>query len=335
MLTEFAFTPSIFDEDAHEDKDAWRDQLRELISSMFPRTSVWPIVVSDLYAGSWSSHILPYVERIQDHVAKKYCQGLLTNMERMLVVRPDCREWPGDDDVAWSREAVATHQIEPIDRIISVGTTKQAMAAEFSLIRSIDEVLDGGFWRGIESDASPKMVIGDQVNLLRKLCLHSEWVAVINPHGFGSEQDFSLHLLQTAFRRPAKFGPIHIELHAESPDVTDPVERKTRQERVAFNMGRKIEGSLKAPHKVELYFWPKLLDRVVVAGNFVKESDGTIRKSPRWGVSMNHVARGSEPNAPTTEWKLLRRDSLTEWFRKFVAEEAAGKPAAVGINPRT
>lgn len=132
----------------------------------------------------------------------------------------------------------------------------------------------------------------------------------------------------------ASFGPIHIELHAEAPDVTDLVERNIRQERVAYNMGRKIEGSLKAPHKVELCFWPKLLDRVVVAGNFVKESDGTIRKSPRWGVSMNHVARGSEPNIPPTEWKLLRRDSLTEWFRKFVSEDAASKPSAVIISPR-
>lgn len=334
MLTEFAFTPSIFDEDAHEDKEAWRDQLRELNSSMFPRTSAWPIVVSDLYAGSWSSHILPYVERIQDHVAKKHCQGLLTNMERMLVVRPDCRDWPNDNDVAWSREAVATHLIEPIDRIVSVVSTKQAMAGEFSLIRSIDEVMDAGFWQGIKSGASPRMMISEQVILLRKLCLHSEWVAIINAHGFGSEQDFSLQLLETAFRRPASFGPIHIELHAEAPGVTDLVERNTRQERVADSMARKIERNLKSPHKAELYFWPKLLDRVLVAGTFVKESDGTIRKSPRWGVSMNHVARGSDPNAPPTEWKLLRRESLNEWFSKFVAEDAAGKPAAVCITPR-
>ncbi|MFM8479293.1 MAG: hypothetical protein ACKOEO_26185 [Planctomycetaceae bacterium] len=334
MLTEFAFTPSIFDEDAHEDKDAWRDQLRELNSSMFPRTSVWPIVVSNLYAGSWSSHVRRYVERMQDHVAKRYCQSLLTNMERMLVVRPDCRDWPNDDDVEWSREAVAAHQQEPIERIISTGATRRALVSDFNMIRSIDEVMDAGFWRGIESDASPRMVIAEQVKLLRKLCLHSEWIAVINAHGFGSEQDFSLQLLETAFRRPPGYGPIHGELHAEAPDVSDVAERSARQERVAFNMTRNIERSLKAPHKVDLYFWPKLLDRVIVAGNFVKESDGTTRKRPRWGVSMNHVARGSEPNIPPTEWKLLRPESLNEWFRNFVAEDAAGKSPAINVNTR-
>jgi hypothetical protein len=30
MLAEFAFTPSIFDETAHADSEAWREQLREL-----------------------------------------------------------------------------------------------------------------------------------------------------------------------------------------------------------------------------------------------------------------------------------------------------------------
>ncbi len=208
------------------------------------------------------------------------------------------------------------------------------MVSDFNMIRSIDEVMDAGFWRGIESDASPRMVIAEQVKLLRKLCLHSEWIAVINAHGFGSEQDFSLQLLETAFRRPSSFGPIHVELHSEAPDVVDPIQRRASEEKQADNMRPKIQRFLKTPHKVDLYFWPKLLDRVIVAGNFVKESGGTTRKRPRWGVSMNHVARGSEPNIPPTEWKLLRPESLNDWFRKFVAEDAAGKSPAINVNTR-
>jgi len=334
MLSEFAFTPAIFDEAAHDDKEAWGEQLRELTSAIFPRTSVGPVVISDLYAGSWSQHIVSYIEKISDHRARKYCQSLLTNMHRMLVKRPVCGVWPSEDDAAWCREAIATHAVEPIDRIISVRKTKDSQNENFSIVRCIDEVEDGGFWRGINADASPRMVIAEQVDLLRKLCLHSDWIAVINAHGFSSEQDFSLHLLEAAFWRPPGFGPIHVELHAEAPYVSDVVERKVRQERVALNMARNIERSLKAPHKVDLCFWPKLLDRVIVAGNFAKESDGTIRKRPRWGVSMNHVARGSEPNIPPTEWKLLRAESLNDWFRKFVAEDAAGKSPAINVNTR-
>jgi len=46
------------------------------------------------------------------------------------------------------------------------------------------------------------------------------------------------------------------------------------------------------------------------------------------------VARGSEPNIPPTEWKLLRPESLNDWFRKFVAEDAVGKSPAINVNPR-
>lgn len=325
MLTEFAFTPSIFDVDAHEDKEAWRDQIRGLIPRMFPPTSVWPIVVSDLYDGSWSSHVVPYVESIQDHRAKKYCQDMLTIMKRMLVKRPDCGDWP-NDDVAWCREAVATHEIEPIERIVSIKSTKETMAKECSLIRSIEEVEDAGFWRGIDSDASPRMVIAEQVGLLRKLCLHSEWIALINPYGFLNEQDFSLGLLELALKRHSSFGCIDVELHAQAPDVTDLVEKQDRKERIASSLEGKIQPMLTGGHSVELYFWPKLLDRILVAGNYVQVSGGDCRKSPRWGVSMSHVALYDNPDASPTEWKLLRRERLNDWFNKFVAEDAADKP---------
>jgi hypothetical protein len=49
---------------------------------------------------------------------------------------------------------------------------------------------------------------------------------------------------------------------------------------------------------------------------------------------MNHVARGSEPNIPPTEWKLLRPESLDDWFREFVAEDAVGKSPAISVKPR-
>lgn len=331
MLSEFAFTPSIFDEDAHDDKEAWGEQLRELTSAIFPRTSVWPVVISDLYAGSWSSHIVPYIEKIDDHRAKKYCQGLLTNMKRMLVVRPECGDWPSEDDAAWCREAIATHAVETIDRIISVRRTKDSPGDDFSIVRCIDEVEDGGFWRDINADASPRMVIAEQVQLLRKLCLHSEWVALINPYGFGNEQDFTIQLTGLAMQRNTNFGKLTIELHANQPDDTNRVEQARKQQNVTNNVVRLITPKVTTGNVAELYFWPKLLDRIIVAGNYVKQSGGIMRKSPRWGASMSHVAHGNDPDAAPTEWKLLRRDALDRWFREYVAENASGKPAPTQI----
>jgi hypothetical protein len=331
MLSEFAITPAIFDEDEHDDKEAWREQLRELTSAIFPKTSAWPIVISDLHNGAWSSHIVPYINRMSDHRAKKYCQGLLTNMQRMLVVRPDCHTWPGEDDAAWCQEAIATHAIEPIDRIISVKKTKQLSADAFSIVRCIDEVEEGGFWRDIRSDASPRMVIAEQVQLLRKLCLHSNWVALINPYGFLNEQDFTIQLTALAMQRNARFGKLNLELHANMPEGNDDAECEVKKQNVTSNMRRKLTPKVTRDNRIELYFWPKLLDRIIVAGNYVTQSGGIERKSPRWGASMSHVAHGNDPNAAPTEWKLLGREALDRWFREYCLENIQDKPLPVQL----
>lgn len=333
MLTEFAFTPSIFDEDAHEDKEAWRDQLKELGRNMFPRVTAWPVVVSDLYAGSWSQVVDQTVKGIKDQRARMLCEGLFQNMRKVLVSRPACSDWP-DEDISWGREAIASNNTESIDRIVSNTATRAVLSPEFEQIRSLDEVEDGGFWRGIASDAAPKMVIADQVQLLRKLCLHSEWIALINPHTSTNETDFALELLRNAFSRPTGFASVAIELHTQEPqNFSDEADREARIRNVTLNVARQVRTRLKASQSVSLYFWPRILERRIIAGAYTLDSDGIQQKSPRWGVSMNHVARGSDPNADPTNWSLLRREELDTWFRKYVQEDAANKSASTLIRP--
>lgn len=321
MLTEFAFTPSIFDEDAHDDIDVWRDQLKELGRNMFPRVSAWPVVISDLYSGSWSQIADQTVKLIKDQRARVLCEGILQNMRKMLVTRPVCGDWP-DEDVAWGREAIASHRIEVIERIVANSSTKTALREEFTMIRSLDEVEEGGFWRGIASDASPRMIIGEQIGLLKKLWMHSEWIALINPFSCGNEQDFTLDLIKVAFGRAAGFGSPQFELHGQD-------------DKKWVNIATQVRNCLSPGHTVEIYHWPKLLDRLVLAGTLSSESDGSKKKSVRWGVSMSHVAHGAEPNVPPTEWKLLRTEALDYWFRKYVKEDAPAKPTPTLIVPLT
>lgn len=328
MLTEFALTPSIFDEAAHEDKEAWRDQLRELIHGMFPRASAWPILVSDLHAGAWSSHVIPYVQQIQDHRARKYCQDILTNMKRMLVARPECGEWPGDDDIAWCLEAVASNEDEPIERILTVRSTKEpaAKSLDSTPIRTINEVEGAGFWSGINSEASPRRDLAEQVNLLHKICVHSKWVALLNPYGLGNEQNFTLELLDVAFRRNSKFGSVHFEVHTREPDEDDKDEKAKKLCRIGNDFLTKIKPREFGSSTVELYFWPVMQERIFIAGDFSIGANGRTKR-PRWGVSMSHVARKGDPQRGANEWKLLSQSALDDWFREFVFERANEKPA--------
>ena len=321
MLTEFAFTPSIFDEDAHEDKEAWRDQLKELGRNMFPRVSAWPVVVSDLYAGSWSQIADQTVKLIKDERARVLCEGILQNMRKTLVNRPVCGEWPAED-IGWGREAIASDKNEAIERIVANSSTRTALLGESTMIRSLDEVENGGFWRGIATDASPRMIIHEQISLLKKLWMHSEWIALINPFSCGNEQDFALELIDVAFGRSTDFGQPQFELHGQD-------------DKKWVNIVNQVTGRLSSGQTVNMYHWPKLLDRMVLAGTFSLESDGARKKNVRWGVAMSHVAHGSEPNAPPTEWKLLRTEPLDYWFRKYVKEDAAIKPTPIPITPVT
>jgi hypothetical protein len=223
MLAEFALTPSIFDETAQSDRDAWRDQLRELGLNMFPKTAAWPVMISNLYGGSWQSVALAVVRAINDAKARLLCQNLLENAAKTLVYRPAHGDWPGEDAVTWGREAIGSNQGEPIERILACKPAYEVLSQECRFIRCIDEVQDSGFWRDVSSSWSQTMRIADQIRAVRKLCLHSEFLCLVTPHIYGGsddETDFTLALVRSALQRPSDYLATEIEIHTEAPGNT-------------------------------------------------------------------------------------------------------------------
>ena len=172
---------------------------------MFPNVSAWPVMVSNLHSGSWQKTALQMISGVKDHRAKKRCQELLQNASRRLVSRPACCDWP-DDDFAWGREAVESHAAEPINRILMTGAGHEILGKRYKSVRRLDEVQDAGFWRGIAADASPPMKISDQVAMLRKICVHSEFLCLITPYiqgGGNDETDFAVELVRSALKSSA------------------------------------------------------------------------------------------------------------------------------------
>jgi hypothetical protein len=170
MLAEFSFTRSIFDKTAHNDPDVWRDQLRELGTNMFPRTAAWPVLVSNLYDASWHHVAVSIAEAITDPRSRRLCQDLLESATTALVGRPIAvADWPGDDSLAWGREAIASNVLETIDRIVACNTAHAQLREKCPEVRCIDEVQDGGFWVGITSQWPQSMRIEDQIDAVRKL----------------------------------------------------------------------------------------------------------------------------------------------------------------------
>lgn len=333
MMAEFALTPSIFDETAHPDVDAWREQIRTLGFELFPRTGVWPVLISNLYAGGWIHPAERFVEEIQDHKAKALCRDLFTKIKGQLVDRPVHLDWP-TSELEWGREAIESHKLEAIDRILTSNQIHTTLQQELKEIRCITEVPDAGFWSGIESARPIPMRIADQVQTLRKICLHSEFLCLVTPYIGGTEDDetaFAIDLLKCVLDRDGRFHEVEIEIHTEGPDVPPASSSYPNYcSNKVSNITTSLRTALSSGQSVDVYFWPKLLDRVIVGGT--KADDSQNPRRPRWGMAMSHIARKPDErkaNSPPTNWSLLGRTSIREWFDRYC------KPGIQGFLPQT
>jgi hypothetical protein len=328
MLTEFALTPSVFDDEANTDPQAWREQIRELGLNMFPRVSAWPVMVCNLFEGGWHAIAFQTVSRIKDATLRTMCEDLLRRAADAAVRRPACLDWP-TDDIEWAHEALASHQIEPIERIVAADATRTAIAAEGQSVRSINEVLDGGFWHEVSAEATPAMRIVDQINTLHKICLHADFLCLVTKDIYGGdddETDFAIALLRSALSRPAGFAEPDIEIHTEGPRDPSAHDYAARVSTLAANILLSLGSALQPGQQVRLVIWPKLLDRVLVTGLHTQDANGNIVRSPRWGVAMNHIARAGDARKaiPPTTWTLMKKDNLRQRFDLYCAPGVSG-----------
>ena len=287
---------------------------------MFPRTAAWPVMVANLYDGSWHSIAMKTAKAINESKARILCEGILENISKTLVHRPIAgADWPVDD-LAWCREALSSHAVEPIDRIVSCRAVQDALAPEGHPVRCIDEVYAGGFWRDISSQWAQPQNIRSQIQAIRKLTLHAEFICLITPYVRGTEDDetdFALELIRSALRRPNGFRPVETEVHTEGPDNPTSADFAQRLRKSAFNTTASLLSVLQTGQSVRLVLWPpRLLDRYLIAGIYTETSGGTRQRSPRWGIAMNHIARRVDDREakPPTSWSLMPRRQLGDVF---------------------
>lgn len=332
MLAEFALIPCVFDEQANPDKEAWLEQLTHLGANMFPRMEATSgVVVSNLYSGSWHRHALQVAEAVKHPAAKRRCQDILTQAKDVLVDRPAVSDWPWDD-TAWAREAISSCKDEPIERIVASAETREKLRSEGTRLRTINEVLDSGFWHGL-GPGLLRARIDDQVMALRKVCLHSHFLCLITPYIFGGgndEADFALELIKKTTDRPKGFSSPVIEIHAmfEIP----PTERE-RWKRQACGIAKYFQKSLQSSQLVKLVLWPRVKDkdRRIIAGVVTEDSAGRRLRSPRWAISMTHVAYANEATE-YSHFNLMSRDELDLWFNKYCREGVQGYSLAGTIS---
>jgi len=316
MLAEIAFTPAIFDDTLQSNAEEWSEQIRELGAAMFPKTAACPVVVSNLYHGSWQHEAAEIIKAIANPNDRVRCQSLLDKIDRAFVSRPSKLEWPTNED-GWGKVAIASHADVPMDRIVFTDSCHGRLIGECEEIRSLGEVTDAGFWHGVPRDGSPRFDIAYQVGLLRALTMHSQFLWFASPHVRGTnddETDFAIALIRKAFDRPTSFSKVVVEVHAEAPDRPNNADFASRLSKLQGNLATRLREALRSGESVQVVMWPKLLDRVVIGGTHSALSGGGKATSPRWGVYLGHVARRVDPpSIPPTGWHILMPNAIRRW----------------------
>lgn len=325
MLTEFAFTPSIFDEAIQPDPDAWSYQLERLADKMFPQGYAWPVIIANLHAGDWKGEAGREIQRISDKNMRAKAMSLLTMMEKVLVDRPMKLDWP-DDQAGWCMEAIESAKSEPIERIVACRFAIDEASPVFRAVRCLSEVGDRGFWNGIPVNDSPEMDMAVQVPLLRKFCVHAGFICLITPHingGEDDETDFAVALMRSAMNSQVASKKPSFEIHTDGPRDArhgDPLIAK-----YANAISVKVARDLGPGFDYVLTLWPKTLHRHIIAGDITFDASGRPVKKPRWAVSMNHVARRGDQNRKLmpADWKLLRNERMRYLSNEFCAPSPA------------
>jgi len=120
MLSEFALTPTLFDEDAHPDQAAWEQEIRSLAYCLFPgRGYPSPVILANLWSGEWENDVRRRIGRIKVPSVRLLSQTLLTKFREIMIPRPRVAGKCPEDGEGWGREALESSNQIPLPKIFS------------------------------------------------------------------------------------------------------------------------------------------------------------------------------------------------------------------------
>ncbi len=306
MYTEIAFTPHIFDEDCNTDNEKWYLGIYNLGQGLLPKTAAEPIILSDIYGGSCLNEAVANISRIKDHRVRVLAQSCAQKMSKLSVIRPSESDWPQSEQ-DWLGECENSFVNFPMGRVLISNSHHQHIITQMPAFSIYDPADDqSGFWNDIQSQGRVNMNLDDQVNLLRPICVHADYIAIKSPQIRGGSDDetvFAARIIQSALNRPTNYPEIKvIEFHLDD-------QHNSNHDNSVINiiqLVRRITAKSNTGLKINFYFWPHYTDRELVAGLL---KNGI--KSPRWGISMNHIARPADTSGSTT-WNIIAQKNLDD-----------------------
>lgn len=298
MLTEFGLTPQIFD--ANTADANWRKHLLGLAHGIFPRdrTQPVPVIVANFQAGRWFAEAVSIIKGIRSMEKRIDAEKLLTKLKDIVVDRPAVGTLP-TSEAKWLEEAFASHRTAPFTRLLATNGASNGMTDPGEILRRFAEVDIEEFRDGLlPSHEEVRPVLGEQIKALSSLCLHASFLAFASPYmrdDRGDDLAFTVGLMRQAICRPKSFSrPVVLDVHTEARSSPGSSDFATVLEREADHIWGKLPAEIRGTGVVRLFMWPRLFERVLIAGTSARCDKGQLRLRARWAVKFSHVARPSD-----------------------------------------
>ncbi|MFH1614298.1 MAG: hypothetical protein ABIG61_04335 [Planctomycetota bacterium] len=334
MLTEYALTPHVFDDEHNSNNPQWLEQLRAFGNRLLPvdQEQTFNTVISNLYSGSWyESNFLQIINSLEERQktlhSKLHALDLLKQMrpriERHLIVRPAVKEDYPLKEEDWHAEAVLTNARTtlPIHRI--VGSSKLKVENNGYRLDQINN--NDRFWDRIADRQWLEAKVETQVNYIKKMCSFYSFIGIASPHlsclGSGRDLNFAIALIKSALDREHGLGAVQrLDLHTQGP-YTGESERNTFAQNVMRRLQQEFDNKASL---INLYLWPSLLERHLMFG----KATGGEKPNTVWAISATHFARPDSdgPNQDPATFTLLPTSLSSKVASRYYSPNPNRKP---------
>jgi hypothetical protein len=129
------------------------------------------------------------------------------------------------------------------------------------------DALQWGHDSGVVEDVGMPTGKASQVEVLPKLCVHSDFICLINPYVLGGnsgEIDFVAIVVASALGLPDGFSMVECEIHTALPRPGSRVPLEDAVKNGRSNIESTLRSVCPRATALGLHFWPNLIERILV-----------------------------------------------------------------------
>lgn len=326
MLAEFFLTPDVFLGSAED--------LNRLRECLFPINGNHVPVICQFDKERWETYLGHKIARIQQDRQRKLAMELFKRIcDELAVYRPSVNGAPKCES-DWINAARNSARVLALDDIVVSRVTVECPAD----CHRVSEFTGAGYWQQF---GNPRLVGRDrqaQAAVLRTICAHAHWLIVRMPQvrgGFDDEVVTIKQIIQLANNLPEDFprSDIFIEIPNSAAmekefGKLDAAKRLLRSVKAELREFRDTGGEV----SIAVYPSKSVLDREVLAGEYVTGAKTSKEFKARWYLTMSHVAVGGRESSDAhggNSWSLHPRSIAASRLEELAGQVPVIPPEVI------